>query len=268
MKTMHTNPVPMLVTDLPSIEAEYIQMINRIHHCPGVDVQVKQSHYLWCWQYPVCQSTSLEVTLKGENADCKLVLGKSDLMNDAGQFLDWHDYKADVACIIFSAVHDELISILEQVLDDQLVVTSVLPILSESDLVTDQHTIANSLRLGFSIRDDQNSCLAQAALDLELSHLEPLSRRSDSSMRCINQFAEKIVTSVPLLIDSFPLSYEELESLSETSLIRLQNGSLLADQTHVVLEVGSQLISAKINSTRGTTDYETNRVISADNTKT
>lgn len=268
MKTTHAKPVSMCNADLPGIETNHIEMLNRIHRMPCIDVQIKQSHYLWCWQYPSSNSNSVNVTLKGENTDYYLQLSKSALMRDSSQSVSWHDYKTDVACIVFSAVHDVLISIVEQILADQVDVTGVQSNLPGSYLVADQNTLANSVKLGFSIWDDQNSCFAEGALDTSVSHLEKLSRSSGSLIRCTNLAAENVATNVPLLIDFFSLSYAELESLSVSSVIRLKNSSLLEDKTHVVLDIGSQLISADINTTRGNTNYETNSVICADDTKT
>ena len=268
MNTELSNAKSMGAAELPSINADYIETLNRIHRLPCIGVQSNTRHCLWRWQYPFSRSSKVDVTLKGENLDYELKLTSSAWLTDSSQLLNWNDYKTDVACIIFCAGHDELISILEQILDDQLVVTAVMSSRPDSGLVADQNSHINSVILGFSIFDDQNLCLAQGTVSIDINKMKKLDGCHPSSMGCFNQTAENVVAKVPLLIDALSLSYSELKSLSINSVIRLQNASVLADKTQVVLELGTQFISAQIDSARGTTSNKSNSVNNTPDIKT
>ena len=260
MKTASAKVELLVAADLPSINPDYIETLNRIHRLPCVGVQINTSHCVWRWQYPCSRSSTVDVTLKGKNAEYELRLIKSAWLTDSSQYHNWIDYKTDVSCIIFSADHDQFIKILEQVLDDQLVVTAVQSSSPGGDPVVDQCKHTHCETLGFSITDDQTFCLAEGSVSVDLDHLEKLNGRQSFSMGSINEAAEYVVTKVPLLIDSLSLSYSEFKSLSINSVIRLQNTSVLADKTHVVLELGSQFISAQIDTARGTTHHNMNSV--------
>ena len=175
----------------PFLIAVNYERFNCIYGSPCIDVSINKKHYYWNWQYPTNKPNRIDVILKGDNSSYKVQLDKFDCISDDNHLLDWSAYNNEVACILFSAVHDELISIIEQILEDQLVVISVQTSKSNDDFMTDPCSQSDCVRLGFSLCNAGNRGLFDGVLILDESHLRNLADYRHSIRQHNNQAAEK-----------------------------------------------------------------------------
>ena len=245
------NPEPILSDDLQTLSADEVCQHNKIYSQPDIKVTLKTGTYRWHWSYSQSVPAGIGVTLEGACSRYRLVVTKFWQANNESRAIKYSDYETSIACILFSAVHEELLCIIERILDDQCLVTTVDPAqCSYSPDELKQQKDYDQV-LGFRLSDQFNDYTAQGVICMSFRQLARISRQPRQYYELPAQRFERLLFNIPLQIDSVSLSCRELSSLVPGSVIKLDNNSLIENKAIVSIVMGMEHHIATITETRG-----------------
>ena len=258
---MSHDQIKLLVNaDLPNVNPAFLAKVNQFIRSVPFEISVNDKNFVWQWCAPGCDRYRDHLILQGESTQYQLYLSKNNFSVDSNCLISCPDYPNDLACMIWSAAHNDLIEIITQVVDDSLSVSQLNTLCANQSDELDINA-NDRCRLGFKLFTGTNKVLVEGELLVSSQRLEQL--KVDLTEDNLNESTvfDELRWSLPIVIDRCTLSYRETQLLAIRDVIRIRNKSLLQPNTCVSIEIGVMQLEAIVNQRQG-------KIISIKPTKT